>query len=110
MKKRGIGIVCVVVSAVIFGFTPVIAALSYLSLIHIFLRLANFLLANWDGAQGDQVRLSQQELAYAINCSRASVSRACRLLKQEGIIIPQGVGFRLADREKLDRLCQARGL
>ncbi len=29
MKKRGIGIVCVVVSAVIFGFTPVIAALSY---------------------------------------------------------------------------------
>ena len=76
----------------------------------VFLRLANFLLANWDGAQEAQVRLSQQELAYAINCSRASVSRACRLLKQEGIIATQGVGFRLIDREKLDRLCQQRGL
>lgn len=29
MKRRGIGIICVVLSAVIFGFTPVIAALSY---------------------------------------------------------------------------------
>lgn len=71
----------------------------------VFLRLGNFLLTNWDG--GDNlVRLSQQELAYAVNSSRASISRACRLLKQEGIIATEGVGFRLLDREGLRRLCE----
>ena len=57
-----------------------------------FIRLANFLLINWDGE--DQVHMSQQQLACAINCSRASVSRACRLLRDEGVITTEGVGFR----------------
>lgn len=48
----------------------------------VFLRLANFLLVNWDETGEAQVRLSQQELAYAVNCSRASISRACRVLKK----------------------------
>ena len=71
----------------------------------VFLRLGNFLLTNWDGGD-NRVRLSQQELAYAVNSSRASISRACRLLKQEGIIATEGVGFRLLDREGLRRLCE----
>ena len=71
-----------------------------------FLRLAYFLLANWDSSENSLVRLSQQELAYAVNSSRASISRACRLLKQEGIIATEGVGFRLLDREGLRRLCE----
>ena len=71
-----------------------------------FLRLAHFLLTNWDGEEGGKVELSQQELAYAISCSRSSVSRACRLLRREGVIATAGVGFCILDREKLARLCQ----
>ena len=71
----------------------------------VFIRLANFLLTNWDASEG-RVRLSQQELACAISCSRASVSRACRLLKQEGVIVTESVGFRIVQREKLNALCQ----
>lgn len=70
-----------------------------------FLRLANFLLLNWDGTGEAQVRLSQQELAYAVNCSRASISRACRVLKKEGIISMEGVGFRIVHLDKLRALC-----
>ena len=73
----------------------------------VFLRLGNFLLTNWDG--GDNlVRLSQQELAYAVNCSRASISRACRVLKKEGIISMEGVGFRIVHLDKLRALCSQR--
>lgn len=75
------------------------------SLNSVFLRLANFLLANWEGEQA-QVRMSQQELACAINCSRASVSRACRILRQEGVIASDGIGFHILDPTKLEQLCQ----
>lgn len=76
------------------------------SLNSVFLRLVNFLLTNWDGSDGGRVRMSQQELACAINCSRASVSRACRLLREQGVIATEGVGFRILDRARLDRLGQ----
>ena len=72
----------------------------------IFLRLVNFLLTNWDGSDGGRVRMSQQELACAINCSRASVSRACRVLRQEGVIASDGIGFHILDPTKLEQLCQ----
>ena len=72
----------------------------------VFPRLGNFLLTNWDGGD-NRVRLSQQELAYAVNSSRASISRACRLLKQEGIIATEGVGFRLLDRRACDGFASA---
>ena len=75
----------------------------------VFLRLANFVLTNWDGGGEARVWLSQQELAYAINCSRASASRVCKLLKREGVIATEGIGFRILDREKLDSLCQEYG-
>ena len=69
-----------------------------------FIRLAYFLLANWDSEENSLVRLSQQELAYAANCSRSSVARACKALKQEGVIATEGVGFRLVDRARLEEL------
>lgn len=73
----------------------------------VFVRLANFLLANWSAAQ-PRVRLSQQELANAVNCSRASVSRACRLLKAEGVITTEGVGFSVRDWPRLEEMCRRR--
>ena len=72
----------------------------------VFIRLANFLLTNWDGSGECRVRLSQQELAYAINCSRASISRACKILKEEKVITTEGIGFRILDLPKLERVCQ----
>ena len=50
------------------------------------------------------MRLSQQELAYASNCSRSSVARACKSLKEEGVIATEGAGFRLVDRARLEEL------
>ena len=76
------------------------------SLNSVFLRLANFLLTNWT-LEDNRVRLSQQDLAYAINSSRASISRACRLMKQEGIIATESIGFRILDPARLRELCMA---
>ena len=73
----------------------------------VFVRLANFLLANWSAAQ-PRVRMSQQELANAVNCSRASVSRACRLLKAEGVITTEGVGFSVRDWPRMEAMCRRR--
>lgn len=69
-----------------------------------FLRLSYFLLTNWDGKENNLVRLSQQELAYAANCSRSSVARTCKLLKEKGVIFTEGVGFRLMNRARLEEL------
>ena len=55
------------------------------------------------------MRLSQQDLAYAINSSRASISRACRLLRQSGVIATEGVGLRILDRDKLRQIMEKAG-
>lgn len=75
------------------------------SISSVMIRLANFLRTNWNEPEKSRVRLSQQELAAAVNCSRASIARVCRILKNEGIIAIEGVGFRIIDPDKLDMLC-----
>ena len=72
----------------------------------VFIRLTNFLVTNWNDGKDNQVTLSQQELAYAINCSRASVSRVCKMLKDQGIIATEGIGFRILDLAKLKQMCE----
>lgn len=76
------------------------------SISSILIRLSNFLKTTWDDAAYNRVSLSQQELAAAVKCSRASIARVCSLLKKEGVIAPEGVGFRLLNLAKLDELCQ----
>lgn len=76
------------------------------SISSILVRLSNFLKTTWDDPLDNRVSLTQQELAAAVNCSRASIARICKLLKEEGVIAPEGVGFRLLDLTKLDEICR----
>ncbi len=72
----------------------------------VFIRLANFLQANWDDKNNCRVLLSQQDLAAAVNCSRTSVARACKIMKEEGVISIEGIGFRILDFSNLETLCR----
>lgn len=72
----------------------------------VFIRLANFLQANWDDKTNCRVLLSQQDLAAAVNCSRTSVARACKIMKEEGVISIEGIGFRILDFSNLETLCR----
>lgn len=72
-------------------------------------RLLSFLKANWGDQKEYRIHLSQQQLAAAIGCSRASIARICRFLKDEGAIATEGVGFRILDFNRLEQLCQKYG-
>lgn len=72
----------------------------------VFIRLANFLQVNWDDQDNNRVLLSQQDLAAAVNCSRTSIARVCKLMKEEGVISVEGIGFRILDFSNLEALCR----
>lgn len=76
------------------------------SINNVLVRMVNFLLANWDDQDNSRVALSQQEIATAVSCSRSSVSRVCRLMKDEGAIVSEGVGFRIIDQNRMRNLLQ----
>ena len=44
------------------------------------------------------------DIAEAVNCSRSSIARVCRALKQAGVIVSEGVGFRIVDHAGLSAL------
>lgn len=74
---------------------------------NVFVRFSHFLLTNWnDNDDNNKVTLTQQELSYALNCSRASISRVCKILKSENVIEMEGIGFIILDFAKLKRLCR----
>lgn len=76
------------------------------SINNVFIRTVNFLCENWDDKQNNRVSLSQQDIASAVNCSRSSISRVCKILKKEGVILGEGIGFRITDQSKMKALCQ----
>lgn len=76
------------------------------SINNVLVRMVNFLLANWDDQDNSRVALSQQEIATAVSCSRSSVSIVCRLMKDEGAIVSEGVGFRIIDQNRMRNLLQ----
>lgn len=75
------------------------------SISNVFIRLSNFLMTNWNDTTHNKVELNQQELADAISCSRASISRICKILKDENVIKMDGIGFHILDLSKLSELC-----
>lgn len=79
------------------------------SINNVFIRLSNFLMTNWNDTTHNRVEISQQELAYAINCSRASISRICKILKDENVIAMDGIGFHILNLSKLNELCHKYG-
>lgn len=76
------------------------------SINNVLIRTINFLCANWDDQENNYVPFSQQDIAAAVNCSRSSISRICKIMKKEGAIISEGIGFRIIDQPKLISLCQ----
>lgn len=78
-----------------------------LSIHDVSVRLINFLLKNWRAEENAYVRLSQEDLASAISCSRSGVARVLKKLKDSGAIEMEGIGFRIVDPEKLIALRDA---
>lgn len=76
------------------------------SINNVLVRTVNFLLANWDDRDNSRVTLSQQEIATAVSCSRSSISRVCQLMRKEGAIISEGIGFRIVDEKRMRNLLQ----
>ncbi len=71
---------------------------------NVFVRTIDFLRINWGEEDNSRVPLSQRDIAEAVNCSRSSIARVCRALKQAGVIVSEGVGFRIVDHAGLSAL------
>lgn len=65
-------------------------------------RLINFLLFNWN--QGVDIKITQQEIATAINCSTSTVSRVLSKLAEKKVVEIQGLGLKILDERKLMEL------
>lgn len=75
----------------------------------VMVRFVSFLKANWDDGENCRVHLSQQQLASAVSCSRASIARICRILRDGGAIATEGIGFRILNFSRLEELCHKYG-
>ena len=71
---------------------------------NILVRSANFLLNNWDDESNARIPLTQQSIADAVGCSRSSVARALKQLRQMGAISTQGVGLVMLDHTILEEI------
>lgn len=70
----------------------------------ILVRTANFLLSNWDDHSNRRIPLSQQAIADAVGCSRSSIARALKQLREMGAISSQGVGLMMLDHTLLEKV------
>lgn len=76
------------------------------SISNILIRLVNFLQTGQACDDRGRVHLSQQQLASAVGCSRTSIARILRLMREEGIIVTEGVGFQLLKPDSLNTFCR----